>query len=188
MKLDIPYNMEHEYNELLHEVPKESMEMEKGVAFILDKINEAENDNDSAHLHSNVGVYLRILNRLDESEKYLKEAIRLFKAADKLAPRIQADIRLASTKHWQKHFFDAEKIFNDCLKYIEKHKEQAIMQALEDYCLYFKGKMRFEQGQLDGALEVFSKCHELRLIRGDQHLMDMAAHCMHVVKEKKDSK
>ena len=68
---DIPYNMNHEADEYLHDVAEDATEMAKGIAALLDKATAEKEQVKRALILAKAGIFSRIIGELDNSENLL---------------------------------------------------------------------------------------------------------------------
>ncbi len=117
----------------------------------------------------NVGVMLRIINKLSESEATLNSALNLAREL-RLSDKIFVNtIRLAHAYQWKKEFKKSEELFLSIEHTLEDNK---ISPALKAAYYQHYGKLKFDQEQYLVALKYFNKALQIRLeTRAAQNLI-----------------
>ena len=108
---EIPYEMGHLVNEELLEVAKDPSEMKEGISFLLEELDKVTDHSKKGQISSMVGVYSRIVEEYEFSEKMLNEAIEHFKKAQKQLMAIYATSRLATTQYCSGKYGPSDKNF-----------------------------------------------------------------------------
>jgi tetratricopeptide (TPR) repeat protein len=146
------------FDENLREVPADSESMAAYVEYL--RAMPAGNSEEKIMILGELGVYSRILGKLDEAELHLGEAILL---AQNFPPEsrfvIATKIRLAHVWQWQKRFKQSDELFD---KIIETCKKVPEIPMLLDFAYQHAGKNYFDQGLWPKALEYFQKALLLR--------------------------
>ncbi len=94
----IPFNLEVYFDENLREIPVSKAEMMKGIEFLKKQIPIFQNDKrEVAKIYGLIGVYLRIVEELEESIKYLKLAIQAYERTNNDNRLFVNKLRLAHT-------------------------------------------------------------------------------------------
>ena len=163
----IPYNLEVSYDENLRDIPLFPREMEEGIKWLSQMLDNEEEPLKRAKIMGYLGGLCRILRRLDEAEQHLQKAWYLYETHDKWSHRLVIQIRLAHTLQWKEDFSRAEKMFLDALQKCEKED----FKHLRDFAHQHYGKCLFDQGKFEGARDQFLLALSLRKEKGDQSLI-----------------
>lgn len=178
---EIPFNMEVEIQDDLREAPKSYDDMQRGVAFLKNKIQETNDDEiELASIFSLIGAYARILLELEESENFLNLSLKIYEKHDLKIQAFAVKIRLATTYLWKEQFTKADAFFSSAIKICEKSKNQKIKDYL-DFVLQHYGKSKFEQKCYNEANKLFIRAMELRAIKGNLELMESSQQALTVV-------
>lgn len=169
---DIPFNMKIEIDSGLKERPEDLDEMTKGIDFILDKLEKEERPPIKASLHSLAGKYLRIINRLDESEEQIIHAFEAFRDLELHVPAVIAKFRLGLTYLYQEKYTRAEDFLKKVLEICLKSKDEHLVRLL-DHVYFTLGLCKLWQGLKEDASSHFNECLELRVVKGDMGLMEI---------------
>jgi phosphate uptake regulator len=172
---DIPFNMASKFNEQLLEIPESLDEMEKGVEFILNKLEDESDEMQKALLHSLAGHYLRILNKLEEANQHLTLAIEFFKEHKKLDAMLVSILRRAISNTYQRKFTSADRSFNSLLTAIA-NEESVRFKEYEDQIYFFYAISKLRQKQNSTASDYFNKSLEIRLCGADMKLVGLSKH------------
>jgi tetratricopeptide (TPR) repeat protein len=141
----------------------------KHVTCLLLKL-QAENDLiNKARIHAEIGNYKRGLGELLSAEEHLLSALAIVEtnAATKRQAIIYS-IRLAHVYHWQAKWDVALEMFN---KLLEKTSETEFFD-LKDFVWQHRGKMYFDQGRFEEALQDFENALVLRFEKNDLELVE----------------
>ena len=117
-----------------------------------------------------MGVYARIIGKLEKSEEYLTKALGIYNECEKTGLAFSVELRLAVTKQWLGQYGKADTCFTAAIKKLEG-KSGVNSQKLLDYAAEHYGKSLYEQKRYEGALEYFLKSHEMKMILGDMQGM-----------------
>jgi len=116
-----------------------------------------------------LGVYLRILGKLDDAQSYLETAAALSdEVADSKSALINR-IRLAHVYQWQHRYDLADPIFQDCITLCETNPT---LQHYLDFSYQHYGKSLFDQARYQEAASFFQAALDLRLQKGDMELIE----------------
>lgn len=107
----------------------------------------------------NLGVALRILNRLDESETYLSKALSL-SANESVSKQVQNLIRLAHVYQWQRQFAKAKALFDQARSLINEFSISDTLRAAYHQHL---GKLYFDQKLYGLSLIEFELAKKIRI-------------------------
>ena len=151
------------FDENLREVPLDPAAMEHKISD-LKAAAESESMKERAAALGEMGIYLRILNRLEEAEEAIDEALLLV-LKHALGPRmeVQQQLRLAHVYQWQKRFNLSTRIFKEMTLYC---MTEPGLTDLLDFVWQHSGKNLFDQKMYAEALRAFKKALELRVKRG----------------------
>ena len=122
-----------------------------------------------ARLHAEIGNIKRGLNELLSAEEHLLTALAIVDAdAETKRQAIIYGIRLAHVYHWQARWDAALTMFNELM---EKTSATEFF-YLRDFALQHRGKMFFDQGRFDEALQDFEEALVLRFEKDDLELVE----------------
>lgn len=157
------FDLGYTFDEQLQEVPTNPEEMNAFVASQIEQIQHAEDSTKKVKILGEIGVYLRILRKLDAAEIYLLEAGRIISLESlPISLHLSQQIRLAHVYQWKKNFKLSNAMFDEILKACEKENNTG---PLLDFSWQHAGKNYFDQRDWEKALHAFEKALELRKIR-----------------------
>ncbi|EQC52598.1 tetratricopeptide repeat protein [Bacteriovorax sp. DB6_IX] len=169
---EIPFNMSIIIDSSFKEVPEDYDEMLKGINFLFEKIDNESHEAKKAALHSLVGKYLRVVNKLEESEQQLGHAFEGFKAQGLKVPGVIAKFRLGLTYLYQEKYTRADdflsKVLEICLRVNDEH-----LVKLCDHIYFTMGLSKMWQKNYTDADRLFNECLELRIVKGDIELIEL---------------
>lgn len=150
-------NLLYKFDEKFREIPinKEGMEVE------VEKMIEEFSKTNDLRLSSKIGVYLRILGRVEEGLIYIKNSHKHNKKGE--VSYIIDSIRLMSCYQWLNDFNSAKGIIDDL--------ESMELYNYKDFFLQHCGKVYFEEKNYEKAKEFFVKALEIRKEKGDMELI-----------------
>jgi len=166
------FNLSFYFDHNLREIPDSPDEMSMAVDHWIRQLGSITDHKKKLTWMGQLGVYCRILRRLDLAENYLKEAIwmnRQKEPEDKWD--IVLKIRLGHVHQWQKKYQEADRLFLEVIALIGDKKE---FEDLVDFVWQHYGKSLFDQGEYPHALKCFKKALELRFKKGDKQLIQSA--------------
>jgi len=173
-------NLKYTFNTDLREVPDNSKDISK---YILEKNKELkilDEPKERVKVLGEIGSYSRILENLDEAEKYLNEAMSLIEEHDLgIKLWVQNGIRLAHLYQWQGRYEIAEQMFYDIEEMCEVKKD---VSSYLHFVIQHIGKFNFQVGSFDEALECFEEALALRENLGDQSLIDSSKYAITMTK------
>jgi len=174
------YNLEYSFNTDLREIPDDSKSMLSFVKASELKLADIKDHFERVKILGEMGSYARILERLDEAEKYLNEAVALIDKHD-LGINLWAQngLRLAHIYQWQSRYEIAEEIFTDIEEMCEMKKE---LSSFHHFAIQHCGKFYFQVGMTELALEYFEEALEQRKKLGDKSLIDSTKYAILMTK------
>ena len=164
---DIPFNMNSEMDDDFKDVAEDAAEMKLGIAFLLERSEKADDDIKKALILAKAGIFSRIVENYDNSEKYLIDAIKILKANDMTKQATDLRVRLAVTHLAMNRNEEAEKIFNEVLERAKLTPKDEGLAKLKEVALVSLGKSKFAQNQISGAIRSFKEAAEQKMNRGD---------------------
>ena len=108
--MNIPFNMEYEFDEFLRESPIDRYSFAKGIEFFIGEASQASGIG-RAKLLSQVGVYHRICGELENSLINLNTAKSLILENDNARLKFVTDLRIAQTLQFLQRFDESEKLY-----------------------------------------------------------------------------
>jgi tetratricopeptide (TPR) repeat protein len=169
---DIPFNMKIEIDASFKERPEDLDEMSKGIDYIFDKLSGETKPAVKASLHSLAGKYLRIINRLEESEEQIIHAFEAFRELELHVPAVIAKFRLGLTFLYQEKYTRSDDFLKKVLEICLKSKDEHLVRLL-DHVYFTMGLSKLWQGQKEDAGALFNECLELRIVKGDMALIEL---------------
>ena len=148
---------------------------------LLLRLQEEKNSLNRARIHAEIGNYKRGLGELVSAEEHLLAAIAIVEhRAEGRRQAVVYGIRLAHVYHWQAKWSVALEMFNRLLEKTNLSE----FHSLKDFVLQHRGKMYFDQGRMQDALDDFESALALRLVKSDQELVDSTQHALTAVRRK----
>lgn len=148
-------------NENLRFVPEDHTALRNYIEALKTDLAETIDPNKRASLLGEIAVYLRSLNRFQEAETYLFDALGIISSQNLgTAKEVQQKIRLAHVWQENKDFKKSNALFAEV---IQVCRENGDANPYFDFALQHAGKNYFDQGQYQLALDYFSEALEIRL-------------------------
>lgn len=173
---DFPFNMNYSCAENLLEVPEDAVEMRKGVDWLQEKIQNlagADNVNDNVRdkvqetiLLSQLSGLARIVGDIKLAEVSLLKAIDILKEFKREDQIFAMNLRLGMIHQAKGSFTSAEDIYHRSLEKIESCADKKL-NKYHDVILHQYGRLKFEQGFFQDALDYFLSAYEARIVKGD---------------------
>ncbi len=150
-------NLLYKFDEKFREIPinREGMEVE------VEKMIEEFSKTNDLRLSSKIGVYLRILGRVEEGLFYIKNSHKYNKKGE--IYYIIDSIRLLSCYQWLSDFYKCNKII--------KELEGMELYNYKDFFLQHCGKVYFDEKNYLKAKDAFRKALVIRKEKGDKELI-----------------
>jgi len=155
----LPQFPAYSFDENLHEVTQNHQDFESYILKIKELISKSPSDQNKILLYENLGLALRVVRLLDESEFYLQKALSLSTAVS-VNRQIQNLLRLAHVYQWQKQFQKAHALFDQARSLLN---EFSIGQSLKASYHQHLGKCYFDQEHFNLALIEFETALKLRI-------------------------
>ena len=169
--MENPYDMSTKYNDLLRDVPVSPEEMEKGIGFLKEKLDMSNSEKERAKLLNLIGVYLRIVGKLEEAELMLADAHTLYTNLKEATLAKGVSLRLAIVHQYMGDFNKADAVFTHIIKEVEQNHNRDLA-VFHDFALQHYAKSLFEQKRYQKALDLLLKVHGMRLLKGDMNLIE----------------
>ena len=153
------------FNNNLREIVDNKADYEKVIDGLNSKLDSSTTEEQITILGS-MGVMLRIINKLSESEVALNSALNLareLRLSDKI---FITTIRLAHVYQWKKEFKKSEELFLSVEHTLEDNN---INPALKAAYYQHYGKLKFDQELYQIALDLFRTSLKIRLEIGAPH-------------------
>lgn len=165
---DFPFNMNYSSAENLLEVPEDAVAMKKGVDWLQQKIEEldASEKVQQTILLSQLSGYARIVGDIELAESSLSKAIEILKEFKREDQVFAMNVRMGMIHQAKGSFTTAEGIYRKSLKQIESSGDKKL-RKYHDVILHQYGRLKFEQGFFQDALNYFMKAYEERIVKGD---------------------
>lgn len=169
---DFPFNMNYSCAENLLEVPEDAVEMRKGVDWLEEKIQSLEGPDKAKDkvqetiLLSQLSGFARIIGDIELAESSLCKAIELLKEFKREDQVFAMNLRLGMIYQAKRNFSAAEDIYSSSLKKIKSSSDKKL-KKYHDVILHQYGRLKFEQGFFQDALDYFLSAYEERLVKGD---------------------
>lgn len=169
--MENPYDMSTTYNDLLRDVPVHPEEMEKGVAFLKEKLDLSNSEKERAKLLNLIGIYLRILGKLEEAELMLADAHTLYLNLKEPVLAEGVSLRMAIVYQYMGDFNKSDAVFTRIIKEVEQNQNRNLA-GFHDFALQHYAKSLFEQKRYQKALDLLLRVHSMRLLKGDMNLIE----------------
>lgn len=141
-------NLKYTFDLNLHELLENPVDVDQHINTLLKSIPTGSLMRSKAL--GEIGVFLRMRRHLDESQKYLEEAVTLSKLCNDNGRLLSVQkIRLAHVYQWQKKFELSNAIFEKFM--------QSDEQSIIDFIWQHAGKNYFDQNRYSEALDAFEK-------------------------------
>ncbi len=174
------FNLVFTFNTSLQEVPDNPKSMASFIEVNKLKLDKVKDPLERIMILGELGSYARILERLDEAEQYLDEAMTLIENHDLgVELWVQNGIRLAQVYQWQGRYEVVKQMFCDLEEICEL--EEDVFDYMH-FVIHHRGKFNFQIGCFEEALECFEEALEIRKILGDQVLIDSSKHAIAMTK------
>lgn len=100
----VPFQLAFTFDEVLREVPISIDKMINGIEYLKKQGTKLEhNDEELAKIYRWIGVYSRVIHRLDESKKYLLLAIEINERLENKRSLFVNQLRLAHVYQWERN-------------------------------------------------------------------------------------
>lgn len=150
---------EFSFSEDLREVPSSIDEWTQFINGLKDRLKAETHESQRLIFFEYLGVANRILNNLDESEYYLKNALTISYKHPKQFKLIQNLIRLAHVYQWKKNFEKAAVLFEQAWSVLlELPKAELLLASYHQHL----GKFYFEQKLFSSAQAEFETAISIR--------------------------
>ncbi len=163
-----PFCMEYVIGDDLHEYPKDTMAMEKGIQWMWNQVSFIDHQKERGKQLSIIASYIRILGELEKSLQVHQKAIGYLMNSGDKALIFVAELRQAQTYQFLKDFENSNRLFDQLLVQLNKPQINA------KYAGFFwqhLGKNQFDQVRFKEALLSFERALEIREIEGNQSLI-----------------
>lgn len=137
---------------------------------------------EAARIHAELGNYYRTLGQLHLAEQNLRQALVLVSANEASSKKaIIYGVRLAHVLHWQQRWDEAEASFGGLLEACSLGHE---FLDVKDFIFQHRGKMRFDRGDLQGALSDFKEALAMRTAKGTKELIESTEQAIRATKRR----
>jgi tetratricopeptide (TPR) repeat protein len=181
-------NLSYTFDSNLRDIPDSPQDVEAEITSLstllsaLPSPEPGTGNSDRIRLLGQLGHYSRLLNRLDEAERYLRQALDLSRQQDARIPLLVNSIRLAHVYQWQGRFDLAEPIFLDAIRLCEDPASEYADYL--DFALQHYGKCLFDMGRYREAEVCFAKALQIRNQKGDPDLIQSTQYALDVVRSR----
>jgi len=167
---EIPFDLSYTFDANLRDVPTSPREMEAAVAFLVERLHSGDlKDGEVAQALGHIGVFCRIIGRLDEARDYLERAIALSQEAGDARGKLVITLRLSHIHQWQREFTTADALFSDSLARCES---DPALNGLADFAYQHCGKSLFDQRWYAEAAKMFGVALAIRVEKWDAELVE----------------
>lgn len=168
------------FEENLHEIPLNVSDWEKFISINQESLKSENNIKAQRILCGQVGVACRVLNHLDEAEKYLHRAVSL-SVVESPSIQIQSLLRLAHVYQWKNEFNFSKILFQQVRSLFNEFEVSDTLRAMYHQHL---GKYYFDQNYFGLALIEFELAKKIRLkIKAPQEQIESALFSIAVTKK-----
>ena len=169
------------FDDNLTEKPNDPESFYNGILQLKKETRREKNKLKKAILLSKSGELYRIYGDNKSSEKYLMRALSLIDKSKNKTEYFAATFRLAHTYQKQKKFDLSKRLFNE-LEILCKENDD--LKKYQDYLYQHIGKLNFDMKKYKEAMSFFKKAMKLRIVKGDNVLIDSTQLAIQVTKNK----
>lgn len=175
------FNLRYFFDDKLREIPESPSDVLNYISDQNEKLKLTLAPIERVKILGEIGSYARILNRLNDAESFLSEAIALIDKHD-LGVKLWVvnAIRLAHVYQWMGAYEVAEEMFFNIVKMCQERQEVAYYL---NFSLQHFGKLYFELSDYQKALGYFQEALELRKALGDEKLIQSSQLAINVTKK-----
>ena len=186
------FNLKYGFADDLLEIPDDPQSIydfcQKCMAWLDQELDQPEERWDIQTVVQVLGktaAYMKMLRELDEALKLIETSLSLIEQYD-LGPKsfVVQSLRWADILRYRGEFGQAEQVCDDVLEMCEKLESVSFY---KDFAFQHLGKLKFDLGQYDIALEYFEKALALRKSKADQALIQSTEFAINVTKTKRPS-
>lgn len=175
-------NTDYSIGDDLREYLEKPSDVKKYIELQSEILKHLETPKSKVKTLGHLGLFSRMLGDLDKAEQFLGEAMKIVDEND-LEPSWWATtgLRLAHVYQWQKRFELALGMFEDILETCD------LIESLNTYrhfALQHLGKMHFDMGDFESALECFEEVHALRMQSGNKELIQSTSRAIEIVNQR----
>lgn len=154
----------------LRDVPHAPQDMESACDLLTARLSEEGLEQiEQVKMLGQLGVFSRMLGRLEAAQGYLEQAVALSTQLDDKRQVLVNGIRLAHVYQWQLRFEKADALFMECLRRCEGDPD--LTDYIDFACQHY-GKSLFDQGQYEEADAMFRRALDIRMSKGDRDLIE----------------
>lgn len=175
------FNLRYSFDEQLREVLESPKDVLNYISDQKEKLKPTKDPIERVIILGEIGSFARMLDRLDDAEIFLSEAMALIDKHDLGVKLWVANgIRLAHVYQWMGAFEIAEEMFFSIVEICKERKE---LSNYLNFALQHFGKFYFDQSDFEEALEYFEEALELRGAIGDETLIHSTQLAIDVTKK-----
>lgn len=163
------FDMSYSFDDNLREVPNNIEQFKKGIELMIQDLDSEKNTVRKANLLSKLGTSLRIAGRLEESEAFLMESIRIFEESGLSENILISKIRLSQTLQFRTKLVPALKLINELESELKKN---ILFESYRDFIFQHKGKILFDMKRFGEAIKYFESALSVRIVKKDNSLID----------------
>ncbi|MDY7223264.1 tetratricopeptide repeat protein [Halalkalibacterium halodurans] len=179
---NIPSNLDFYFDDNLREVPVSTIDLIKGIEFKKKQSHSPQdNEEELAKTYGLIGVYSRIVNKIEDSKKYLSLAIEMNIQSGNHKSLFVNELRLAHTYQWETNYYKSNKLFKKLKEQSESDTEHS--NYLDSVYQHY-GKNLFDQSEYQLALKYVKKALRIRVEKGNKELIDSTEYAINICNEK----
>lgn len=173
---NMPFDLSYKYDDNLREVPNAPHDLAAAVQFLEESVRDEPDLYERMKMLGRLGVYCRILNRLDSAERYINAAIAAANAMNDRVSRLTNLIRLAHVYQWQWQFALADRLLEQSIAVCENATDA--LQSYVDMAYHHLGKSKFDQQDYAAAAQLFQKALDARESKGNLELIHASRYAL----------
>lgn len=174
----IPYNLKFKIGENLREVPENPGGYKKGIKYLKELAENADNDEHKGKCLSTLGVLRRISGDPEASLVDFQNAAHLFEHCANQKLSLINQLRTGVSLKFLQRYDQAEEVFSKLESYLDQNPKH---QGLLHFIHHHRGKNEFEQGNYENALKAFRLALDLRLANRNKDLISSTRKAIAVV-------
>ena len=175
------YNLNYTFNDQLRDIPENPKDVLNYILEEKEKLKSIKEPKKRVAILGKIGSFARMLEKLDDAEAFLGEALELINEHDLGVKLWVANgIRLAHVYQWMGALDIAEEMFFNIVEMCEEKKE---VSEYLNFALQHFGKFHFDLGEYEEALEYFEEAMELRKNIDDESLIKSTQFAIEVTKK-----
>ena len=171
----------------LRDVPEDRASMQAYVDFLEERvkvidIHEGEAYRAAVKLYGEIGAYAKMLGRPEIAIAALTKSLKIIDDK-KMSVSVWAihTLRYGDALRYNNDALGAETSFRSVIEMADRFSE---LKDLEDFAWQHLGKLKFEEGDVSGAMDCLNKAKAIRAKKGVKELIDNTDSALKIVQSK----